>query len=90
MHKIHIDLQELQLIPRWHLLTHIAQEAFQLWGQPEEDWLASSCTNQCQPYYILENQLPEGVLDISGELFNFCHALVPLVLSRFLAEHGTG
>ena len=51
-------LSQGRLVPEWHLLPQIAQEAFKLWGQPEVDLLASSCTNQCQHYYTFENPLP--------------------------------
>ena len=58
--------------------------------------LASSCTAQCQCYYILESPPPLGVLGLN----DFKHpwtfqvsyvfpspTLSPLVLSRFLVEH---
>ena len=36
-----------QLLPDWHLLSHIAKAAFKLWSLPEVDLLASSHTTQC-------------------------------------------
>ena len=51
-----------QLLPEWYLLPHIAQAAFQLWGLPEMDQLATSHTTQCQHYYTLANPLPQGDL----------------------------
>ena len=44
-------------VPEWYLLPHIAQEVYQLWGQPGVDLFASSCTNQCKHYYTLERIL---------------------------------
>ena len=64
-----------QLLLEWHLLPHMAQVAFCLWGLPQVDLLASSHTTQCQHYYILETPLPLGgawgeyckpFLDVSG------------------------
>ena len=87
-----------QLLPEWHLLPHIAQ-AFYLWGLPEVDLLASSHTAQCQNYYTLESPLPLGSLGLNAVNHPWKYwvsyvfpspALVPLVLSRFLAEHVTG
>ena len=73
--------------------------SFSLWGLPEVDLLASSCSTQCQHYFTLETPLPVGVLGLNA----FSHpsnfqvsygfpllALVPLVLSKFLAEHDNG
>ena len=66
-----------QLLPEWHL-PHIAQAAFELWGLPEVDLLALSCTTYYQLYYPLETPLPMGALvfliciqpslDVSGRL----------------------
>ena len=63
------------------------------------DLLASSCSTQCQHYFTLETPLPLGALELNA----FSHpwkfqvsyvfpplALVPLVLSKFLAEHVNG
>ena len=36
-----------QLLPEWHLLPQMAQAAFNLWGLPEVDLLASSHATQC-------------------------------------------
>ena len=68
-------------------------------GLPEVDLLASSHSTQCQHYFTLETPLPLGTLGLNA----FSHpwtfqvsyvfpppALVPLVLSRFLAEHVNG
>ena len=84
------------LLPEWHLLPQVAQAAFCLWGLPEVDLLASSHSTQCQHYFTLETPLPLGALGLNA----FSHpwkfqvsyvfpppALVPLVLSKFLAEH---
>ena len=85
-----------QLLLEWHLLPHVAQAAFHLWGLPEVDLLASSRSTQCQHYFTLDTPLPLGALGLNA----FSHpwtfqvsyvfpppALVPLVLSMFLAEH---
>ena len=87
------------LLPEWHLLPRVAQAAFRLWGLPEVDLLASSRSIQCQHYFTLETPLPLGALGLNA----FSHpwkfqvsyvfpppALVPLVLSKFLAEHVNG
>ena len=87
------------LLLEWHLLPQVAQAAFCLWGLPEVDLLASSHSTQCQHYFTLETPLPLGALGLNA----FSHpwtfqvsyvfrplALVPLVLSRFLAEHVKG
>ena len=88
-----------RLLPEWHLLPQVAQAAFPLWGLPEVDLLASSHSTQCQHYFTLETPLPLGALGLNA----FSHpwtfqvscvfpplALVPLVLSKFLAEHVNG
>ena len=88
-----------QLLLEWHLLPQEAQVAFCLWGLPEVDLLASSHSTQCQHYFTLETPLPLGALGLNA----FSHpwtfqvsyvfpppALVPLVLSKFLAEHVNG
>ena len=87
------------MLPEWHLLPQVAQAAFCLWGLPEMDLLASSRSTQCQHYFTLETPLPLGALRLNA----FRHpwkfqvsyvfpppALVPLVLSKFLAEHVNG
>ena len=87
------------LLPEWHLLPQVAQIAFCLWGLPEINLLASSYSTQCQHYFTLETPLPLGALGLN----TFSHpwtfqvsyvfpplALVPLVLSKFLAEHVSG
>ena len=84
------------LLPEWHLLPQVAHAAFHLLGLPEVDLLASSCSTQCQHYFTLETPLPLGAFRLNA----FSHpwtfqvsyvfpplALVPLVLSKFLAEH---
>ena len=88
-----------QLLLMWHLLPQVAQAAFCLLGLPEVDQLASSHSTQCQHYFTLETPLPLGALGLNA----FSHpwkfrvsylfpppALVPLVLSKFLAEHVNG
>ena len=87
------------LLLEWHLLPQVAQAAFNLWGLLEVDLLASSHSTQCQHYFTLEYPLPLGALGLNA----FSHpwtfqvsyvfpplALVPLVLSKFLAEHVNG
>ena len=77
----------------------MAQAAFHLWGLPEVDLLVSSHSTECQHYYTLESPLPLGAFRLNA----FNHhwpfqvgykfpppALVPLVLSKFLAEHVNG
>ena len=85
-----------QLLPEWHLLPQMAQEAFHLWGLPEVDVLASSFTTH---YYILESPLPLGVLGLNAFnhpwMFQVMYAfpppaLAPLVPSKFLAKHVKG
>ena len=84
------------LLPEWHLLPQVA---FCLWGLPEVDLLASSHSTQCQHYFTLETPLPLGALGLNA----FSHpwtfqvsyvfpplVMVPLVLSKFLAEHVNG
>ena len=65
----------------------------------EVDLLVSSHTIQCQHYYTLETQLPPGALGLNAFIqplkyqvsYVFPYpTLVPLVLSKFLAEHVTG
>ena len=88
-----------QMLPEWHLLPQVAQAAFHLWSLSEVDLLASSRSTQCQHYFILETPLPLGALGLNA----FSHpwkfqvsyvfhplALVPLFLSKFLAEHVSG
>ena len=85
-----------QLLPEWNLLPQVAQMAFCLWSLPEVDLLASSHSTQCQHYFTLETPMPLEALGLNA----FSHpwtfqvsyvypppALVPLVLSKFLAEH---
>ena len=87
-----------KLVPEWPLAPCMVQAVFQLWGQLEVDLLASSCTNQCQLYYTLEKTLPLRALGLNA--FNsLCKfqvtyifppsALIPRVLSKFLAEYVT-
>ena len=84
-----------QLVAKWHLVPHIAQVAFHLWGQPEVDLLVSSHTNQCQCYYTLPSPLPLGALRLNAFKHSWTYlvsyvfpppVLVPLILSKFLAE----
>ena len=87
---------------RWFqsgISPQVAQAAFHLWGLPEVDLLPSSCTTQCQCYYTMESPLPPG--DCGLNAFNHpwmfqvsyvfpSPTLVPLVLSKFLAEYFKG
>ena len=88
-----------RMLLEWHLLPQVVQAAFHLWGLPEVDLLASSHSTQCQHYFTLKTLLPLGALGLNA----FSHpwnfqvsyvfpppALVPLVLSKFLAEHVNG
>ena len=72
------------------------RQLLHLWGLPEVNLLASSHSTQCQHYFTLETPLPLVVLGLNA----FSHpwifqvsfvfpplALVPPVLSKFLAEH---
>ena len=77
----------------------MAQAAFRPWGIQEVDLLASSRSAQCQHYFTLETTLPLGTLGLNAFshpwTFQVSHvfpppALVPLVLSKFLAEHVNG
>ena len=92
-------LSQDQMLLEWHLLPQVAQAAFHIWGLPEVDLLASSCSTQCQLYYTLESPLPLGALGLNAFnhlwMFQVVYmfpppTLVPLVLSRFLAEHVKG
>ena len=87
------------MLPEWHLLPQVAHAAFPLWDLPEVDLLASFLSTQCQHYFTLETPPPLGALGLNA----FSHpwkfqvsyvfpplALVPLVLSKFLAEHVNG
>ena len=89
-------LSQNWLLQEWHLVPQVVQAAFCLWGLPGVDQLASSYSTQCQHYFTLETPLPLGALGWNA----FSHpwtfqvsyvlpplALVPLVLSKFLAEH---
>ena len=85
-----------RLVLEWYLLPHMGQVVSQLWGHLE---VACSYTNQCQHYYPLENPLPMVALGLNGFSHLWAYkvsyvfpspALVPLVLSKFLAEHVTG
>ena len=78
---------------RWHRQLFIFG-AFQRWTL-----LASSCSTQCQHYFTLETPLPLGALGLNvfSHPWNFQVsymfpplALVPLVVSTFLAEHVSG
>ena len=93
------SLSWYQSLLEWQLLPQVAQVAFCLWGLLEVDLMAASHSTQCQHYYTLETPLPLGALGLNA----FSHpwtfqvsyvfpppALVPLVLSVFLAEHVNG
>ena len=92
-------LYQDQLLLECHLLPQVAHTAFCLWGLSEVDLLASSHSTQCQHYYILETSLPPGALELNAFSHPWTfqvsyvfppHALVPLVLSKFLVEHVNG
>ena len=92
-------LSQDQLLLEWHLLPQVAQTAFCLWGLPEVDMLAFSHSSQCQHYFTLETPLPLGALGLNVFSYPWTFqvsyvfpppALVPLVLSKFLAEHVNG
>ena len=87
------------MLPEWHVISQVAHAAFHLWGLPEVDLLASSHSTQYKHYYALESPLTLGasVLNAFNHPWMFqVHfvfpppALVPLVLSKFLAEHVKG
>ena len=59
-------LSQDQMLLEWHLLPQVAQAAFHLWGLPEVDLLASSCSTQCQHYFTLETPLPQGALGLNA------------------------
>ena len=89
-------LSQDRLLPEWHLLPQVDQAAFHLWGLPEVDLLVSSCSTQCQHYFTLKTPLPVGALGLNAFSHPWCFqvsyvflplALVPLVLSKFLAKH---
>ena len=91
-----------QLLPEWHILPQITHVAFCLWDLPEVDLLASTQTPQCKhQLHLGHGQLPSGGLGcwmpsiILGSFrCKLCVSLllhlVPLVLSKFLAEHVKG
>ena len=88
-----------QMLPEWHLLPQVAQAGFHLWGLPEVDLLESSLSIQCQHYYVFWNlHYLWGALGLNAfshpwtfqVSYVFPSALVPLVLSKFLAEHVKG
>ena len=99
---INVDANYLswdQVLPEWHLLSGLAMAAFHLWGLPEVDLLASSHFTQCQHHHTLESPLSLGALGWNAFhhllVFQVSYmlpppALVPLVLSKFLAEHVKG
>ena len=86
------------LLPEWHLLPQVTRAAFCLWGLLEVDLLASSHSTQCQHYFTFETPLPLGSLGLNAFghpwtfqiSYVFPLALVPLVLSKFLAGHVKG
>ena len=86
------------MLPDWHH-PQVAQAAFHLWDLPEVDLLASSHSTQYHHYYTLESPLPLGALGLNAFnhlwMFQVSYvypppSLVPLVLSKFLAEHVKG
>ena len=78
------------MLPEWHLLPQMAEAAFHLWVPPEVDLLASSHSTQCWHYYTLECPLPLWAFNHPWTFqvsYMFpARALVPVVLSKFLAE----
>ena len=93
------NLSWMRFLPEWYLLSCISKAAFQLWNLPGIDLLTSSCANQWQHYYTLENPLPLGVLGLNAFNQPWSYqmrytfpslALVPVVLSMSLAEHIAG
>ena len=84
-----------QLLLEWHLLPQMAQTAFCLWGLPKGDLLASSCTlnatiiTPCKVHYLWGSWdwMPSTILGCFTQGMFPPPALVPLVLSKFLAEH---
>ena len=64
---LHVEahyLSQGQLVPKWHLLPHMAQAAFHFWGQPQVDLLASSYTkinvSSITPWKVLHLWRPWG------------------------------
>ena len=84
-----------QLLLEWHLLPQVAEETFHLWGLPEVDlWhllilLNASIISLWKHNYLwgLGVECLQPSLDFSGKLLFLPLALVPLALSKFLAEH---
>ena len=77
------------MLPEWHLLPQVAQAAFHLWGLPEVD-LLDFFLFYSMP--TLSNSTASGGLGVECLTFQVSYvfpplALVPLVLSKFLAEH---
>ena len=64
--QIFLSQDQLLLVLEWYFLPQVAQAAFHLWGLPEVDLLASSCSTQCQHYFTLEIQLPVGALGLNA------------------------
>ena len=92
-------LSWVRFVPECCPLPCIAQAAFQLWSQPEVHLLASSHTNQFQHYHILEKPPHLGTFGVTTFNHPWTYqvsyvspspAIVPLVLSNFLAEQVTG
>ena len=88
-----------RLVPEWHLLPHIAQVAFHLWGVNQR-WICwHPNSNQCQLYYTLVCPLPVGPMGLNAFnhlwTYQVCYvfpafALISLVLYTFLVEHAMG
>ena len=72
-----------QLLPESHPLPQMAQAAICLWGLPEVDLLASSCTTQCLHYCTLETLIPLGVFGLNA----FNHASMFQLSYVFLLLH---
>ena len=92
-------LSQVIMLLEWHLLPQVAHAAFDLWSLSEVDLLASCCSTKCSIITPLNCHYLWGVLGMNA--FNnpwMCQvsyvfpppALVPLVLSKFLAEHVKG
>ena len=83
------------LLPEWHLLPQMAQSACDIWGLPEVDLLASSIQLNASIITPWKHHYLWGPWGWMPWMFQVScifppHALVPLVLSKFLAEHVEG
>ena len=87
------------LVPKCDLLPCIGHMVFHFWGHLEMDVLVSSYINEFHRYYILGNPLHLGAVGSNTSKHPWTYqvsyafpssALVPLVLSTFVAEHVRG